>query len=169
MRFALGILIPLAAALMQGTVVPLVAIGDARPSLPILVAGSWAVAAGAREAVWWAFLGGLATDLLSGGPLGAFALASLPPVAAIGVRDRGLQRATPVLVGALLVGIAALFALLLYGGIVVAAGQAIASVPLAVGAAAGSAVYTGVLALAIYPAARLLRRVTEKQGALGVW
>ncbi|TMF23985.1 MAG: rod shape-determining protein MreD [Chloroflexi bacterium] len=168
-RFALGILIPLAAALMQGTVVPLVAIGDARPSLPILVAGSWAVAAGAREAVWWAFLGGLATDLLSGGPLGAFALASLPPVAAIGVRDRGLQRATPVLVGALLVGIAALFALLLYVGIVVAAGQPIASVPLAVGAAAGSAVYTGVLALAIYPAARLLRRVTEKQGALGVW
>ena len=54
-------------------------------------------------------------------------------------------------------------------GIVVAAGQPIASVPLAVGAAAGSAVYTGVLALAIYPAARLLRRVTEKQGALGVW
>src|SRR5207249_11546192 len=85
-RFALGVLIPLAAALMQGTVVPLVAIGDARPSLPILVAGSWAVAAGAREAVWWAFLGGLATDLLSGGPLGAFALASLPPVAAIGDR-----------------------------------------------------------------------------------
>ena len=78
-RFALGVLIPLAAALMQGTVVPLVAIGDARPSLPILVAGAWAVAAGAREAVWWAFLGGLATDLLSGGPLGAFALASSVP------------------------------------------------------------------------------------------
>jgi len=77
--------------------------------------------------------------------------------------------ARAILVGALLVGIAALFALLLYVGIVVAAGQPIASVPLAVGAAAGSAVYTGVLALAIYPAARLLRRVTEKQGALGVW
>src|SRR5438105_9352816 len=118
-RFALGILIPLAAALMQGTVVPLVAIGDARPSLPILVAGSWAVAAGAREAVWWAFLGGLATDLLSGGPLGAFALASLPPVAAIGVRERESTRPTPIIIAALLVGIAALAAALIYLGILV--------------------------------------------------
>jgi hypothetical protein len=32
-----------------------------------------------------------------------------------------------------------------------------------------SAIYTGLLALAIYPVARLLRRATEKQGALGVW
>src|SRR5437899_12667702 len=96
MRFLLGILIPLTAALLQGTVAPLIAIGGARPSLPILVAGSWAVAAGAHEAVWWAFLGGLASDLLSGGPLGAFALASLPPVAAIGVRERGSTRPTPI-------------------------------------------------------------------------
>src|SRR5438874_687553 len=107
-------LIPLSAALLQGTVAPLIAIGAARPSLPILVAGCWAVAAGAREAVWWAFLGGLASDLLSGGPLGAFALASLPPVAAIGVRDRGSTRPTSIVVGALLVGIAALVAALLY-------------------------------------------------------
>src|SRR5439155_1281270 len=82
-RLALALLIPLSAALLQGTVAPLIAIGAARPSLPILVAGCWAVAAGAREAVWWAFLGGLASDLLSGGPLGAFALASLPPVAVV--------------------------------------------------------------------------------------
>src|SRR5207253_1330226 len=82
--FALGLLIPLAAALLQGTVAPLIALGDARPVLPLLVAGCWAIAAGAREAIWWAFLGGLVADLLSGGPLGAFALASLPPVAAIG-------------------------------------------------------------------------------------
>ena len=106
-RFALGILIPLAAALMQGTVVPLVAIGDARPSLPILVAGSWAVAAGAREAVWWAFLGGLASDLLSGGPLGALALAGLMPVAAAGIGDSEL-RPRSALAGALVVAIASL-------------------------------------------------------------
>ena len=61
MRFVLGILIPLTAALLQGTVAPLIAVGGARPLLPILVAASWSIAAGAREGVWWAFLGGLAS------------------------------------------------------------------------------------------------------------
>jgi rod shape-determining protein MreD len=168
-RLVLAVVIPLSAALLQGTVAPLIAIGGARPSLPILVAGSWAVAAGAREAVWWAFLGGIASDLLSGGPLGAFALASLPPVAAIGFREHGLGRATPVLAGALLVGLAALAAALLYLGILAATAQPVSSAPLAASTAVASAVYTGALALAIYPAARLLRRATEKQGALGVW
>jgi rod shape-determining protein MreD len=168
-RFALGLLIPLAAALLQGTVAPLIALGDARPVLPLLVAGCWAIAAGAREAIWWAFFGGLVADLLSGGPLGAFALASLAPIAAIGVQDRGLGRSTPVLVAALLVAAATLVALLSYLGIVLLTQQPVASVPQAAGAAAASALYTGVLALPIYPVARLLRRVTERQGALGVW
>jgi rod shape-determining protein MreD len=168
-RFVLAVLIPVSAALLQGTVAPLVAIGGARPLLPILVAGSWAVAAGGREAVWWAFLGGLASDLLSGGPLGAFALASLPPVAAIGIREGGSTRPTPIVLAAVLVGVAALVAALLYLGILVATAQPVGSVPLAAGTAVASAIYTGLLALAIYPVARLLRRATEKQGALGVW
>ena len=154
MRLALAVLIPIAAA---------------HPSLPLLVAGAWALAAGAREAVWWAFVGGVASDLLSGGPLGATALASLPPVAAIGVRERGLARATPLLAAGLLVGIAALVAALIYLGILAATAQPIASLPLEAGTALMSAVYTGVLALAVYPLARLVRRATEKQGALGVW
>ena len=36
-----GVLIQLVAALLQGTVAPLIAVGEARPSLPILVAASW--------------------------------------------------------------------------------------------------------------------------------
>jgi rod shape-determining protein MreD len=168
MRYLLGVLIPLTAALLQGTVAPLIAVGGARPSLPILVAASWSIAVGAREGVWWAFLGGLASDLISGGPLGAFALASLPPVAAVGLGDGG-GRPTPVVVGAILVGIAALAAGLIYLGILVVTGGGVASLPLAAGTTVASAVYTGLLALAIYPVARLLRRATEKQGALGVW
>src|SRR5438309_12075521 len=87
MRLLLGILVPLAAALLQGTVAPLIAVGGARPSLPILVAASWSIAAGAREGVWWAFLGGLVSDLISGGPLGACERAWLQPVAAAGLRE----------------------------------------------------------------------------------
>ena len=169
MRFLLGVLIPLTAALLQGTVAPLIAVGGARPSLPILVAASWSIAVGAREGVWWAFLGGVASDLISGGPLGAFALASLPPVAAVGLRESGPSRPTPMLVGAVLVGLAALAAGLLYIGILALTGQGVSSLPLAAGTTVASAVYTGLLAIAIYPVARLLRRVTEKQGALGVW
>ncbi len=83
----IGIVLPLAAALLQGSVVPFVDVAGARPNLVVLVAASWSVAAGAREAVWWAFFGGLLADLLSGGPLGALALASLVPVAAVGLSD----------------------------------------------------------------------------------
>jgi rod shape-determining protein MreD len=168
-RFAMAVTIPLAAALLQGTVAPLIAVAGARPLIPILVAGSWAVAAGAREAVWWAFVAGVGTDLLSGGPLGAFALSFLPPVAAIGAREGGLGHSTPLLVAAALIGVAALAAGLIYLAVLLVTGQPVASVPLAVGTAAASAVYTGVLALGIYPLARVARRVTEKQGALGVW
>jgi rod shape-determining protein MreD len=169
MRLVLGVLIPVVAALLQGTVAPLIAIGGARPSLPILVAASWSVAAGAREGVWWAFLGGIVSDLISAGPLGAFALASLPPVAAVGLREAGPSRATPVLAGAVLVGLAALAAGLIYLAILAVTGAGVSSLPLAAGTTVASAAYTGLLAVAIYPVARLLRRATEKQGALGVW
>src|SRR3989441_12000491 len=167
MRLLLGILVPLAAALLQGTVAPLIAVGGARPSLPLLVAASWSVAAGAREGVWWAFLGGLASDLISAGPLGAFALASLPPVAAVGLRDAGPGRPTPIIAGAVLVGLAAVAAGLIYIGILAVTGEAVSSLPLAAGATVASALYTGLLAVAIYPVPRLLRRATAKQG--GLW
>src|SRR5688572_3859628 len=111
-RFALAIAIPLAAALLQGSVVPFVSIAGARPNLPVLAAASWSVAAGAREAVWWAFIGGLAADLLSGGPLGALALSSLIPVAAIGLGET--LRPRSVVSGAVLVGVATLAAGVLY-------------------------------------------------------
>src|SRR5437870_10383575 len=132
-RLLLGVLIPLTAALLQGTVAPLIAVGGARPSLPILVAASWSIAAGAREGVWWAFLGGLVSDLISAGPLGAFAVASLPPVAAVGLREAGPSRPTPVVAGAVLVALAALAAGPIYIGILVVTGQAVPSVPLAAG------------------------------------
>jgi len=166
-RFALAIAVPLAAALLQGSVVPFVSIAGARPSLTVLVAASWSVAAGSREAVWWAFVGGLAADLLSGGPLGAMALASLVPVAAIGLGESTV-RPRSVIGGAALVGVATLGAGLLYLVILFVVGQPLSDpVPLAGGAAAG-ALYNGVLAIATYPIARAMRQVTEKQASFGL-
>ena len=72
-----------------------------------------------------------------------------------------------MLAGALLVGIAALAAALLYLGILAVTGQPIGSFPLEAGTAVAGGIYTGALALVVYPLARLVRRVTEKQGASG--
>ena len=167
MRFALAIVIPLAAALLQGSVVPFVSIAGARPNLPALVAASWSVASGAREAVWWAFVGGLAADLLSGGPLGALALASLVPVAAVGLGETTL-RPRSIVGGAVLVGVATLGAGLLYLLILFIVGQPLSDPVVLAGRAAAGAIYNGVLAIATYPIARSMRHVTEKQASFGL-
>ncbi len=167
MRVALGITVPLAAALLQGSVVPFVDVAGARPNLVVLAAASWAVAAGAREAVWWAFLGGLAADLLSGGPLGALALASLVPVAAVGLSDVEL-RPRSVFAGAVLVALASLATSLLYFGILALVGTGLPELPVLLASAVSGAIYNGVLAIATYPIARILRRTTEKQASFGL-
>ncbi len=166
-RVALAIVIPLGAALLQSSLAPLVAIGGARPNLPILFAGSWSVAAGAGEAVWWAFVGGLASDLLSGGPLGALAAASLPPVAAIGLGERSAGRPLPTLGAAALVGVAALAVALLYVAILAVTGTPLPAAGALATDSVSGAVYTGALALVTYPIARTLRRATEKPASLG--
>ncbi len=165
MRIALAVLVPLGAAVLQGSVIPFLTIGGARPNMPLLVAASWSLAAGAGEAVWWAFLGGLATDLLSGGPLGAFALALLPPVALAGRGERSIGRPAGVLLGGLIVGLAALAAGALYVGALALAGQPLPGPGILAAETAGGAVYTGLLALATYPLARRIRRASEKQAS----
>lgn len=161
MRVAIAIALPLLAALLQAAIVPFIAAADVRPNLPILVAASWAVAAGAAEACWWAFVGGLAADLLSGGPLGASAVASLPAVAGVGLGERPLARPIPVLAGVLFVTLAALIAGLLYVALLALVGHPLPDLTALLIATFGGALYTGALAFAIYPLTRWLRRVTE--------
>jgi rod shape-determining protein MreD len=166
-RVALALAVPITAALLQGSVVPFLAIAGARPNLPLLVAASWSVAAGSREGVWWAFVGGLMADLLSGGPLGALALAALGPVAAVGLGEQSVARPRTVLTGALLVGVATAAANVLYLGLVAAVGQPLSDPALRLGAALAGGAYTGVLAIATYPTLRVVRRATEKQASFG--
>lgn len=165
MRVALAVALPVAAALLQSAVAPFISVGGARPNLPFLVAGSWSLAAGAGEAVWWAFVGGLAADLLSGGPLGALAVASLPPVAAIGLGERPAPRPVPVLLGASFITAAAFVAGVLYLLALAVAGTPLpdpAALAIQVG---GGAIFTGALGIATYPIARWLSRQTEKQAS----
>ena len=165
MRLALAIALPLAAALLQSAVAPFLSIGGARPNLPFLVAGSWSLAAGAGEAVWWAFVGGLAADLLSGGPLGAFAVASLPPVAAIGLGERPAPRPLGVITGASFLAAAAFVAGVLYVLALAVAGTPVPDVGGLAIQIGGGAIFTGALGIATYPIARWLSRHTEKQAS----
>ena len=165
MRIALAIALPLAAALLQSAIVPFLSVGEARPNLPFLVAGSWSLAAGAGEAVWWAFIGGLAADLLSGGPLGAFAVASLPPVAAVGLGERPAPRPLPVLIGAAYLTAAAFAAGVLYAAALALAGTPIPDIPGLAIRIGGGAIFTGALGIATYPIARGVAHLTEKQAS----
>jgi rod shape-determining protein MreD len=163
-RVALAIVVPLVAALLQGTVVPFVVVAGARPNLVVLAAASWGVVAGPREAIWWAFLGGLAMDLLSGGPVGALALAALLPVAAIGLAETP-GRPRSVVTAVILVGIASAAAGLLYAIVLAIVGVQLPDAPALLGAAVAGAIYNAVLAIATYPLLRMLRRGTEKQAS----
>ena len=164
MRVALAIVVPLVAALLQGSVVPFITVAGARPNLVVVAAASWAVAAGPREAVWWAFLGGLAADLLSGGPVGALALASLLPVAALGLAETQ-QRPRSIPTGAVLVGIASLAAGVVYVVLLALAGVGLPDLPTVLTTTVSGAMYNAALALATYPLCRMARRSTEKQAS----
>ncbi len=109
--------------------------------------------------------GGLAADLLSGGPLGAFAVASLPPVAAIGLGERPSPRPLAVLVGASFLTAAAFVAGILYVGALALAGTPVPDVGGLAIQIGGGAIFTGALAIATYPIARWLARSTEKQAS----
>ena len=62
-------------ALLQATFFPAVGLVRARPELVVTAVAIWAVLRGVREALPWAFTGGLLLDLFSEGPLGTAALA----------------------------------------------------------------------------------------------
>ena len=63
------------AALLQATFLPAIGLVRARPELVVTAVAIWAVLRGVREALPWAFTGGLLLDLFSQSPFGTAALA----------------------------------------------------------------------------------------------
>jgi rod shape-determining protein MreD len=64
-----------AGALLQAAFFPAVGLVRARPELVVTAVAIWAVLRGVREALPWAFTGGLLLDLFSHSPFGTAALA----------------------------------------------------------------------------------------------
>lgn len=62
-------------AILQTTLIPLLAVGGIKPDFMLLTVVSWTLLRGTEEGMLWGFIGGLLLDLLSGGSLGITAMA----------------------------------------------------------------------------------------------
>ena len=138
-------------ALIELTVTPYVLIGTAHPH-PVLVLGViLAIAVGLEAGLAWAFVGGLALDILAQRPLGSTAFALLVCIGGASVLARSLARLRPI------VPIGAVFVLSLgYSMILfVTFGALDAAPPVAdpLGALVPGAIYDAVLGAAIGPLA----------------
>jgi rod shape-determining protein MreD len=84
------------AALLESTVTQYLRVGDAQPHLVFVLAVVTTVAAGLDAGLVWAFVGGLALDVLGPRPLGSTAFALLVMVGATSILARSLARIRPI-------------------------------------------------------------------------
>ena len=97
-------------AVIEATVLPHLPTGNVQPDLMLLVVGAWSLRRGVAEGAVWAFIGGLALDLLSAGPsaghifalLGASLLLGIDPSTGLGRRQMQPFTENPL---ALIVGV----------------------------------------------------------------
>src|SRR3954466_1505820 len=83
-------------ALIELTVAPYLRIGSAQPH-PVLVVGVIAaIAVGLEAGLAWAFVGGLALDVLAQRPLGSTAFALLLCIGGASILARSLVRLRPI-------------------------------------------------------------------------
>ena len=83
-------------ALLELTVAPYLQIGDARPHLVLVLAVIVTIAVGLEAGLVWAFVGGLALDVLAQRPLGSSAFALLLCVGGASILARSFARLRPI-------------------------------------------------------------------------
>jgi rod shape-determining protein MreD len=149
MHLIIAAAVAVAAALAEFTVVPHINIGEAAPH-PVLAFGViWVIAGGLEAGLAWAFVGGLALDILGQRPLGSSGFSLLVAIGTASIIGGLLGRvriAAPV--------VATVIASLLYSMLLFAATTALTDAPLAAAPLAGivpSAVYDTVLAVLAGP------------------
>ncbi len=79
-------------SLLQSTTVARFKLAGVKPELVLLLIVAGALVYGARPAVLWAFIAGLALDIFSGGPLGASSLALMASALVAGLGHRPFSR-----------------------------------------------------------------------------
>ncbi len=88
------VMIPLVmlAGLLQSTAANGIEIGGVKPDLVLLLIIAGTLIYGPRPGLMWAFIGGIALDIFSGGPMGASSLALMVAVLVAGLGHRRLSR-----------------------------------------------------------------------------
>ena len=150
-------------ALLELTVAPYLRIGDAQPHPVLVLAVVVTIAVGFEAGLVWAFVGGLALDVLAQRPLGSTAFALLLCVGGASILARSFARLRPI------VPIGAVFILSIGYSMILFATFGALGVPLPVtdplGTVLPGAVYDAVLALIIGPLAIAVhdRRVEQER------
>jgi rod shape-determining protein MreD len=151
MKFTIAAALAVVAALLEFTVVPYLKVGDATPH-PVLVFGVIAAIVGGLEVgLAWAFVGGLAVDILTQRPLGSSSFSLLIAVGVGGIVGGFLGRIRIVApIGATAVASPLYSMLILFTTTALTA----SSIPsAAIGAVVPSTVYDVILAAAFGPLA----------------
>jgi rod shape-determining protein MreD len=94
-RDVLYFLMPLllfVAALLQSTLLVRVEVANVRPDLVLILVIAGTLIYGAKNGIVWAFVGGVALDLLSGGPFGSSSLALIAAAVVASPGHRTLSR-----------------------------------------------------------------------------
>ncbi len=95
----------LIASLMQSTTATRLQVGGVKPDLVLLLVISGTLLYGIKAGIAWAFIGGLALDIFSGGPMGGSSLALMVATFVIGLGQRTLSRFNVLVpLGATLIG-----------------------------------------------------------------
>lgn len=90
--YYLMIPIVVAAALFQSTAANRVELYGVKPDVVVLAVIVGALVYGSRPALAWAFIGGIALDVFSGGPMGSSSLALMMAALVAGLGHRTLSR-----------------------------------------------------------------------------
>lgn len=92
MLFYVMIPLVLAAGLLQSTAAARLEIRGVKPDFVLLLLVLGTLVYGSRSGLIWAFVGGIALDVFSGGPMGASSLALMAAVLVAGLGHRTLSR-----------------------------------------------------------------------------
>jgi rod shape-determining protein MreD len=77
MNIYLSVIILVGGAILQSSLAPHLTVIGVKPSIVLPLVVAWSIIRGSVEGVTWGFVGGLALDLLSGGPVGLSAFTLL--------------------------------------------------------------------------------------------
>ena len=150
-------------ALLELTVGPYLRIVDAQPHLVLVLGVVVTIAVGLEAGLVWAFVGGLALDVLADRPLGSSAFALLLCVGGASVLARSFARLRPIIPIVAVFVLSLAYSMILY----VTFGALGAPIPLddPLGAMLPGAIYDAVLAAVIGPLAIAVhdRRVAQER------